>query len=124
MAQTSSNFLKSHFCVTSTHFVHILDCLGLYIFFETDVSPTRNDRFRNGSGSLPLSKAEMLAFQRMLKSNAIWKFSTLRMVAKATAADLKAAASAADPGLWDLSGGVVILRAFLRFISRKIDKDR
>ena len=34
MAQTSSNFLKSHFCVTSTHFVHILDCLGLYIFFE------------------------------------------------------------------------------------------
>ena len=23
-----------YFCATSTHFVHILDCLGLYIFFE------------------------------------------------------------------------------------------
>ena len=45
--------------------------MKLRFLLKTDVSPTRNDRFRNGSGSPPLSKAEMLAFQRMLKSNAI-----------------------------------------------------
>lgn len=69
IAQTSQSCTFARRQRTLYTFWTVWVCIS---FLKTDVSPTRNDRFRNGSGSPPLSKAEMLAFQRMLKSNAIF----------------------------------------------------